>query len=189
MKLPRPLRRLLSAFEVCLAVLDLAGLLLLVAALPACSLLHPHQDEAISISTPLEMDPGLAGSKATPKGLSVELKAAPDPLKLGEVRQIDVTLALRNTSKLPLTLKFANSQTIEIVLRDQASGKIVSQWSTDQTFQPPSRNVVINPHERIEYNQPITTRDLHAGTAYTLEAYFVGYDHDLRATKTIIPQP
>ena len=119
----------------------------------------------------------------------MELKASPDPLKLGEVRQLDVTLTLRNTTKQAITLKFATSQTIEIILRDQASGKVVSQWSTDQTFQPDIRNLVINAHERIEYNQPITTRELHAGVTYTLEAYFIGYEQELRASRPIIPLP
>ena len=178
MKLSCCLRRLLFA----------AGLFCLLALLSACSLFHHQKEEAVP-TTQLETDPGLAGTKATPPGLSVALKASPDPLKLGETRQIDVIFTLRNTSKQSATLKFPTSQAIEIVLRDQASGQVVSQWSTDQTFQPQSRNVVINPHERIEYDQPITTRDLHAGTTYSLEAYFVGYDKDLRATHPITPQP
>jgi hypothetical protein len=178
MKLLRCLRRAGSAAGVCLV---LAGL-------PACSFFH-HQKKEDAAATQLETEPGLVGRKSSARGLTVELRASPDPVKLGEVRQIDVTLTLRNTTKTAINLKFATAQTIEILLRDQASGKVVSQWSTDQTFQPESRYVVINPHERVEYNQPITTRDLHAGTTYSLEAYFVGYEQELRATRPIIPQP
>ncbi len=76
-----------------------------------------------------------------------------------------------------------------MLLREPDTGKVVSQWSTDHTFSPASRYLVINPKERLEYNEPITTRELKPGKPYNLEAYFVGYDQELRATKVIIPQP
>ena len=168
MKSSRSWRRLRSAAGICLLAL-----------LPACSLLHHHKEDA---SAP-------EGRHTNSRGLAVELKASPDPVKLGETRQIDVTLVLRNTTKQTVSLKFATSQTIEIMLREQASGKVVSQWSTDQTFVPGNRVMVINSHERLEYNQPITTRELHPGVTYSLEAYFVGYEQELRASRPIIPLP
>jgi hypothetical protein len=172
----------------CLRRLPAAAGFCLLAVLPACSLLpHHKQDSAAAAQASADSSP--VGRKASSRGLTVELRAAPDPVKLGEVRQIDVTFTLRNTTKNTINLKFATSQTIEILLREQASGKIVSQWSTDQTFQPSSRYLVINPNERIEYNQPITTRELHPGVTYSLEAYFIGYEQELRATRPIIPQP
>ena len=129
------------------------------------------------------------GRKLNGTGLAIEMKTAPDPIKLGETREIDVTLILRNKSKAPVNLKFATSQTIEILLRDPEGGKVLSQWSSDRTFEAISRYLVVNPGERVEYNEPITTRELHAGKTYTLEAYFVGYDQELRATRPIMPQP
>ncbi len=175
---PRCLRSLRSAAAVCLWVC-------LWAFLPACSLLPHHRETPL---TPATSEP-VVGRTSSPRGLTVELKAAPDPVKLGEVRQIDVTFVLRNNSKQNMTLKFATSQTFEILLREQGSGKVVSQWSTEQTFQPATRFLVINPHERIEYNQPITTRELHAGTTYQLEAYFIGYEKELHTTRPVIPLP
>jgi hypothetical protein len=170
----------------CLRFLRFAAGVCLLALLPACSLFHHHKPDA---SAQPEPETPVIGRKTSPRGLTVELKASPDPLKLGEVRQIDVTLTLRNNTKQTINLKFATTQTIEILLREQATGKILSQWSTDQTFQPESRYVVINPHERIEYDQPITTRELHPGVTYSLEAYFIGYEQELRASRPIIPLP
>ena len=166
-----------------------AGLL---AGLSSCSFLHPHHEDAAAdhpASANLETSPGLVGKRPNARGLVVEIKSAPDPVKLGETRQIDVTLVLRNNSKVTANLKFATSQLIEMLLREPDTGKVVSQWSTDHTFTPASRYLVINPHERLEYNEPITTRELKPGKPYNLEAYFVGYDQELRATKVIIPQP
>jgi hypothetical protein len=164
----------------------LAGMLCLTA-LPACSLLHHHKEDDAAAHT--GVGPETVSAKANAHGLAAEIKASPDPVKLGEVRQIDVTFTLRNTTKEPVDLKFPTSQIIEIVLREQASGKVVSQWSTDQTFQQYSRFLVINPRERVEYDEPITTRELHAGTTYTLEAYVIGYEQELRASRQIVPQP
>ena len=111
-------------------------------------------------------------------------------MKLGEVRQIQVTFTVRNNGKKAASFKFPTSQTIEILLRDPATGKSVSAWSTDRTFDPQPRYVALNAKERLEFNEPITTRDLKPGKTYTLEAYFVGYDQELRAMKPspCIPQ-
>ena len=155
----------------------------------ACSLLPFHHHDDTSHDVALETNPGMVGKRPNARGLTVEMKSAPDPVKLGETREINVTLILHNTSKVTANLKFATSQTIEILLREPDTGKVVSQWSTDRTFSTASRYVVINPQERVEYNEPITTRDLKAGKTYNLEAYFVGYDQELRAVRPIIPQP
>lgn len=177
MKFPFDPRRLcFAAVAVCI-----------LAVLPACSLLHRHHKEDAAAAAPEPSS--VVGRKTTAQGLTVELRASPDPVKLGEVRQIDVTFTLRNNSKESVNLKFATTQTIEILLREADSGKVVSQWSTDQTFDQVNRYVVINPHERVEYNQPITTRELHAGKTYSLEAYFIGYEKDLHTSRPIIPLP
>ena len=163
---------------------------LIAACLPACSLLHRDHSQADGSPAPLQASPGMVGKRPNARGLSVEIKSSPDPIKLGETREINVTLVLRNTSKIAANnLKFATSQLIEILLRDPDTGKVVSQWSTDRSFTPDSRYLVIDPQERLEYNEPITTRELKAGKAYNLEGYFVGYDQELRATKVVIPQP
>lgn len=126
--------------------------------------------------------------KANAQGLAVEIKSLPDPVKLGEVRQLEVTVLLRNLSKQPVHLNFPTGQTIEIVLREPNSGKVLTKWSTDRIFNSEGRYLLINPQEYLQFNEPITTRDLQTGKAYTLEVYFVGYEKDLRATKAVVPQ-
>ena len=127
--------------------------------------------------------------KTNAQGLSVELKSSPDPIRLGEVRQLEVTVILRNTSKKPVHLNFPTGQTIEIQLVEPNGNKVLTKWSTDRIFNTEGRYLLINPQERLEFNEPISTRDLQTGKPYTLETFFVGYEKELRATKAIIPQP
>lgn len=153
-----------------------------------CALLRRHRAKDAETSTPPPNRAGIFGRHSKGKGLTVEIKADPDPVRLGEVREIKVTFLIRNSGKDTTTLKFPTSQTIEITLRDVATGNVVSQWSTDRTFTPEPRFLVVNAGERLEYNEPITTRELKVGKTYTLEASFVGYDQ-LHASRPIIPQP
>ena len=157
----------------------------LLATQPGCS----HIPFTRHKENPAEVKTETAHLKTNAQGLAVEIKSFPDPLKLGEVRQLEVTIILRNLSKMPVHLNFATGQTIEIELREPNSGKVLSKWSTDRIFNPDSRYLLINPGERLEFNEPITTRDMQTGKPYTLEAYFVGYEKDLRASKAIVPQP
>lgn len=133
---------------------------------------------------------GTIGKRANPTGLVADMKFSPDPVKLGETRQIDVALTVRNVSrKRGASLKFATTQRLEILLREPQTGRVLSQWSTDRTFDPAGGYLIINPGERLEFNQSITTRELKPGQTYNLEAYLVGYDKELRATRVVIPQP
>ncbi len=157
----------------------------LLASLPACSHLpfrRHKEDPAVSEAAATHL-------KTNAQGLAVEIRTSPDPLKLGEVRQVDVTVILRNTSKQPVHLNFPTGQTIEILLREPNSGKVISKWSTDRVFNSESRYLLVNAQERLEFNEPVSARDLQAGKPYTVEAYFVGYDKELRASKALVPQP
>jgi hypothetical protein len=160
----------------------------LLAGLTGCARLNPFH-RAKPAPAAGQSDTGLVGRKTTPRGLVVEIRSSPDPVKLGETRQIQVTLTVRNTTKKPISLKFPTSQIEEILLRDPQGGKVVSQWSTDRTFEQQVRYLIINPQERLEFSEPITTRELKAGKTYSLEAYFVGYEQELRVSRPIIPQP
>ena len=159
----------------------------LLAVAPGCSFLPGRSKKATAAD--LASKPVAVGKRGVVRGLTVDLTTAPDPIKLGETREINVTMRVVNPTKKPVGLKFATTQHIEILLREIDSGKVVSQWSTDQTFLAINGYVVINPKEKVEYNKPITTRELKAGKKYNLEAYFIGYDQELRATRPIIPQP
>ena len=130
-----------------------------------------------------------AGKKPMGHGLVLEMQASPDPLKLAEARELTVTLILRNVTPAGVTLKFPTTQIFEILLRNPNNGQIISQWSSEHTFTSEPRLLIVNHGERLEYPESITTRELKAGTPYTLEAYLVGYEKELRATKAILPQP
>ena len=121
--------------------------------------------------------------------MQAQLKVSPEPVKLGETRQLEVTLIVLNTSKRALPLKFATSQRIEILIREPGTAKVLSQWSADRTFDPKGSYLIVNPKERLEYKESITTRELKAGKPYDVEAYLIGYDRDLHVTKPITPQP
>ena len=165
---------------------------LLAAALPlsGCGLLRRGRDRAAATAELPSGSAGAIGKKANPQGLVAEMRFSPDPVKLGETRQIDVTLIVRNASKKRLaSLKFVTSQRLEILLRDLSNNKVLSQWSQDRTFDPNGGYLLVNPGERLEFNQSITTRELKAGHTYNLEAYLVGYDRELRVTRVVIPQP
>ena len=121
------------------------------------------------------------------KGLVPTISIDPTPLQLSEVRTMKVTLRVTNHGKKLTQLDFPTSQRIEVLVKD-ATGKRIEQWSEDQAFQNEPSVVTINPAERLEYNASVATRELKAGQAYTVEAFFPNYDQ-LRASKQITPLP
>jgi len=120
------------------------------------------------------------------KQLIMTMNVEPLPLKLGETRQMKVTLRLLNKSKRLVQLEFPTTQRIEVLLRSQ-TGKMVEQWSEDQVFANEPTLVTINPGERLEYSANIATRDLTAGQSYTVIGYFPNFEQ-LKATKLIVPE-
>ena len=54
------------------------------------------------------------------RGLVLTLELSPQPIKLSEVRQMNVKVTLTNKSKRPVTLEFPDSQRFEIYLRNSA---------------------------------------------------------------------
>ncbi len=126
--------------------------------------------------------------KASLRGgqFALALDVAPLPVKLSESRQIRVTLVLTNKSKSFVHLEFPTTQRIEILIRDKA-GKLVTQWSEDQSFANEPSYIAINPGERVEYSESVPTREMSAGQPYTLEGFFPNYD-DLKTTRTIVPE-
>ncbi len=157
--------------------------LCLLAALPACSLFHRHHDAAADAVTTKPKH------RANAHGLELEMKVSPDPLKLGEVRELTVNITVRNVSKQPATLKFPTTQILEIALRDVATGAVVGKWSTDREFSDTGRIIPVNRGEHLEYAETITTRELKPGKPYNVEVSFIGYESELSAKKVLIPQP
>ncbi len=121
------------------------------------------------------------------KQLLPTITLEPLPLQLSAVRTVKVTLRLGNKGKKLAQLDFPTSQRIEVLVKD-ATGKRIEQWSEDQAFENEPSIVTINPLERVEYTATVSTRDMKAGQAYTVEAFFPNYDQ-LRASKQVTPIP
>jgi hypothetical protein len=130
------------------------------------------------------------GNRATVrlKELALTMQLSPLPLKLSDTRQLKVTLLLANRSSGRFVhLQFPTTQRFEILIHDTERNKLVTQWSEDQSFSNEPAYVTINPGERVEYNAVISTRDLVAGRAYTVEAFFPNFDK-LRIQQAIVPE-
>jgi len=124
-------------------------------------------------------------SSATFRGLEMKMTAEPTAPKLGETRQLTVTLQLQNKGKRLVQLDFPTTQRIEVLVRNTA-GKMVEQWSEDQRFENEPGLVAINPGERLEYAATVSTRDFVAGQEYIVEGFFPNYE-SLRGTVKITP--
>ena len=178
--------------------------------LPVCALLLSlvcHTASAAEDGQPEEKKPGffsrltrslnpfrskdpaekLHGSKAPNwKKLVLNLELEPQPLKLPETRQLKVRVQLSNKTKRFVQLEFPTSQRIEVLVRNR-DGKLVEQWSEDQSFANEPTLVVINPGERLEYSVSVATRDMNPGETYTIEAFFPNYE-PLRTQRQIVPE-
>src|SRR5262249_13481264 len=104
-------------------------------------MLHPFSPNVV----PQYNDPRL-------NGLALDLQITPQTVKLSEVRQLNVKVTLANLGKRPVTLDFHTTQRIEIYLMDSA-GNVLTRWSENHAITDKAATVLINPGERIEYNE------------------------------------
>ena len=108
------------------------------------------------------------------RGVALDLQITPQTVKLSEVRQIAVKVTLANLSKRPVTLDFATSQRIEIYLKNSA-GDVLTKWSENHAIIEKPATILINPSERIEYNETISTRELTPNKVFIAEVFFPQY--------------
>ena len=139
-------------------------------------MLHPFRSERL----PEYKDPRL-------RGLAVSLQLSPQPVKLSEVRQLEVNFALINKAKNPITLEFTTTQRFEIYLRN-SGGKILATWSDNHAFTNDPGTVLINPEEHIEYAETIATRELTPNKVFTAEVFFPKYP-ELRVNQKFLTAP
>ena len=121
------------------------------------------------------------------RGLTVDLQITPQTVKLSEVRQLGIKLTLANVSKRPVTLDFPTNQRIEIYLMD-SEGKILTKWSDNHAITEKPATILINPQERIEYNETIATRDLTPNKVFIAEVFFPHYP-ELRVRQKFLAVP
>ncbi len=121
------------------------------------------------------------------RGLVVTLEVSPQPIKLSEVRQMDVKLTITNKAKRPITLEFADAQRIEIYLRNSAE-QVLTTWSDNHAFAQVAATVLINPQEHIQYAETIATRELTPNKVFIAEVFFPKYP-ELRVRQKFLTAP
>lgn len=138
--------------------------------------LHPFSSERL----PEYADRNLSG-------LALTLEVSPQPIKLSEVRQMEVKLTLINKAKRPITLEFPDAQRIEIYLRNSAD-QVLTTWSDNHAFAQSAGTVLINPQERIQYAETIATRELTPNKVFIAEVFFPKYP-ELRLRQKFLTAP
>ena len=108
------------------------------------------------------------------RGSVLALELSPQPVKLSEVRQLDVRLTVTNRGKREVTLEFPNEQRIEIYLRNSTEN-ILTKWSDNHAFADDPGAVLINPGEHVDYSTTIATRDLAPNKVFIAEVFFPKY--------------
>src|SRR5204863_1527381 len=126
-------------------------------------MLHPFQ----SSGAPSYKDARL-------RGLVLDLKLSPQPVKLSEVRQLEVKVTLTNVSKQAVILDFPTDQRLEIYLRNSAD-EILTKWTDNHAFENNPADILINPGEHIFYPETIATRDLAPNKVFIVEVFFPQY--------------
>jgi hypothetical protein len=141
-------------------------------------LLHPFSSSAPSI--PNYKDPKL-------RGLTLELQVSPQPVKLSEIRQLEIKAVLASKAKTAIALDFPTDQRIEIYLMT-TEGRLLTKWSDNHAINDKPGTVTINPEEHIEYNERIATRDLTPNKVFVAEVFFPKYP-ELRARQKFLTAP
>ncbi len=121
------------------------------------------------------------------RGLTLVIEVAPQPVKLSEVRQLDIRATLTNHGKKAVELNFGTDQRIEIYVMNTAD-VVLTKWSENHAINNQPGTVLINPGEHAEYNEKISTRELARDKVYVAEVFFPQYP-ELRARQKFLTAP
>lgn len=121
------------------------------------------------------------------RGLVLSLELSPQPVKLSEVRQLDVKLTVTNKGRSTIPLEFPNEQRIEIYLRSSVD-EVLTRWSDNHAFSEEPASVLINPGEHVDYTTTIATRELTPNKVFIADVFFPGYP-DLRTRQKFLTAP
>lgn len=116
-----------------------------------------------------------------------KLRIEPAHFELSKNKELDSTYTVQNNTGKLMRLNFATTQRIDLVTTD-ASGKIIDKWSDDRAATPQDGIIIINPKERIQYDEKIPTREMKPAQSYTIQSEVVGYP-DYTVSKTVVPAP
>lgn len=126
-----------------------------------------------------------ASVRLMPAQSDSKLTVEPATFSLDDRREVTVTYTVFNRTQRLIKLDFPTAQRIEILVRD-GGGKIIERWSDDRAFADVSGVVMINPGERIQYEERIATRDMQPGQTYTIEASLAN-NGEFTKTATVRP--
>ena len=121
------------------------------------------------------------------RGLALDLQITPQTVKLSELRQLSVKVTLANLSKRPVALDFPTTQRIEIYLTN-SDGEVLTRWSENHAIAEKPATILINPSERIEYNETISTRELTPNKVFIAEVFFPQFQ-ELRIREKFLAVP
>lgn len=121
------------------------------------------------------------------RGLVLNLQVAPQPVRLSEIRQMEVKVTLTNQGGHMVQLDFPTDQRFEIQLLNAADA-VLTKWSDNHAIKANPANILINPGEHIEYKENIATRELTPGKVFTAEVFFPKYP-DLRVRQKFMTEP
>jgi hypothetical protein len=136
---------------------------------------------------PFQSSPAPNYKDARLRGLVLDLKLSPQPVKLSEVRQLEVKITLTNISKRAVELSFPTDQRIEIYLKN-SSDAVLTTWSDNHAFDSNEGAVLINPGEHIYYAETIATRELTPNKVFVTEVFFPQYP-ELRIRQKFLTAP
>lgn len=121
------------------------------------------------------------------RGLILNLQVSPQPVRLSEIRQLEVKVTVSNEGNRMVNLEFPTDQRIEVQLLNSAD-VVLTKWSENHAIKETPTSVLINPGEHIEYKESIATRDLTPGRVFTAEAFFPKYP-ELRIRQKFLTEP
>lgn len=154
---------------------SLVLLVLAAFALPACS----KMQELDSTSRGTGRSFFGLGPKTKQTGVKISADFAPKPVRAGTGKTMTVTVSIVNDSRTQVTLSNETGQRIEILLREPG-GRVLTRWSESRSFDTKLTSSMINPGERIEFVEKVSTRDLRSGGSYEIYAFVPGFEDRLR---------
>jgi hypothetical protein len=136
----------------------------------------------------------LSSSQVLPKyndrrlrGLILDLQVSPQPVRLSEVRQIQIKVTVTNLGNHMIPLEFPTDQRIEVQLLNSADA-VLTKWSENHAIKDKPGTILINPGEHVEYKENIATRDLTPGRVFTADVFFPKYP-ELHVRQKFLTEP
>src|SRR6266550_8199738 len=108
------------------------------------------------------------------RGLILDLQVSPQPVRLSEVRQMQIKATITNRGNHMIPLEFPTDQRIEVQLVNSAD-VVLTKWSENHAIKDKPGTVLINPGEHVEYKELIAIRDLTPGRVFTADVFFPKY--------------